>query len=74
MNARTSVAVVLALVFGLAWLSAVVSGSSEWGIGAFALMAILLFLANRSQPAVRRTRLDTAGVQHDLSASVSAKQ
>jgi len=56
LSAGTSIAAVIAAVLGLAWLSFVISGSSEWGIGAFVVMLIVFFVSNRTRPALRRHR------------------
>lgn len=56
MSARSSVAAVIAAIFGFAWLSIAISGSSEWGIGAFVAVLIMFFVSNRTRPSLRRHR------------------
>lgn len=56
MNAGTSIAAVIAGVLGLAWLSIVISGSAEWGIGAFVVVLIMFFVSKRSGPGQRHRR------------------
>jgi hypothetical protein len=50
MSPGTLFTLVMASAIGLAWLSAVLSGSPEWGIGVFVLTAIVVFVSKRTRP------------------------
>jgi len=57
MSPGSSVAAVIAAILGFAWLSIAISGSSEWGIGAFVAVLIVFFVSNRTRTSLRRQRI-----------------
>lgn len=54
MSPGNAVVAAVGLIVGLSALSAVTTGSSEWGVGVFVVILILFFVSNRTRPAQRR--------------------